>query len=115
MAVECNRQVSIQYKGDNLDQTYTFPALTNVESPTENFCINLSTGNTSVVVPYKATSCTIIPPIGNSNPIVIKGSAGDTGIRLHNTDPTTIAIDPSVTQFMLNATILINMVRLVWT
>jgi hypothetical protein len=58
---------------------------------------------------------TILPPTGNTTNITLKGVTGDTGIQLHDTDPSTISLDPAVTSFVLTAAAQITGVRLYWS
>ncbi len=118
MAVQSVRTESITYTGDVVGvETYT--SSTNSLSPGQIQIVALTTGANTITVPIIAAisvpvAVTIIPPAANAVAITLKGITGDTGIRIHNTDPTTIALDPSVTTFVLNAASTINGVRLVW-
>ena len=47
--------------------------------------------------------------------ITLKGVSGDTGVALHLTDPSTIALASSVTSFVLTTGGAITGVRLIWT
>jgi hypothetical protein len=47
--------------------------------------------------------------------ITLKGVTGDTGVPLHLTDYTMIAVDTSITSFCLTAAATITGVRLIWS
>jgi hypothetical protein len=73
-------------------------------------------GNTTIDVPAGATAVTILPPADNVKALRLKGVDGDTGIRLHDTDPTTIALDDGVTSFVLQVGNISDLtVRLYWS
>ena len=55
----------------------------------------------AIHVPTGATAVLIVPDSANTAAITLKGVTGDTGIALHLTDPTTIALSSSVTSFGL--------------
>jgi len=115
MAVTADRQVNIQYSGTGLNANNSFPAAQNTSSPAQNSYTNLSSGANTINTPTGAVSVTIVPPSGNTVSITLKGISGDTGIRIHNTDPSSIAIDSSVTSFVLTAANPITGVRILWS
>lgn len=115
MAVTAERQVNVQYSGEGLNANNSFAAASNAASPAQQTYTNLSSGANTITVPTGATACTIIPPAGNTTSITLKGVTGDTGFRLHNTDPTSLALYSTVTDFCLTAAAGINGVRLVWS
>ena len=53
--------------------------------------------NTTVTIPSGTTLLVIVPPTGNANALTLKGVAGDTGVAMHKTKPTIIALDSSPT------------------
>lgn len=117
MAVTSQRLETITYAGD-INITVPVQAAANSASPGQIDLVTLSSGNTTINIPTGGSTpkaCIIIPPSGNANTLTLKGVAGDTGILLHKTDPTTIAIDTGVTSFVLNAGATITGVRLVWS
>jgi hypothetical protein len=114
MAITGKRITVVSYSGD-LDFTEQFPAADNAASPGVIDLVNLANGFNSVAVKTAAKALTIVPPSGNATSITLKGVTGDTGIRIHNTDPTTIAIDSSVTTIGLTAGGAITGVRFIWT
>lgn len=115
MAISSTRTVNVTYSGQGLNANNSFAAADNAASPAQQTYTNLSSGANTITVPTGATACTIIPPAGNTTSITLKGVSGDTGTRIHNTDPTTIAIDSSVVNFVLTAAAGINGVFLAWT
>lgn len=118
MAVTSNRKTTIILSGD-ADGTQILDAGANTTSPGSLTVQDLASGFNSVSVPaatgVTVTACTIVPPSGNSTSITLKGVTGDTGIRIHNTDPTTIAIHSTVTAIGLTAGAGISAVRFYWT
>lgn len=115
MAVNATRSMTITYSGD-VSGTETIAAAANAVSPGQMEVKNLANGANTITPPVPApTGVTIVPPTGNSTSIVLKGITGDTGVRLHNTDPTTIALDSSVASFVLTAGGAIAGVRFFWT
>ena len=115
MSVDGDRQVNIQFSGEGLNENNSFPAAQNTSSPAQQELKTLALGSNTITVPSGAVACTIIPPAGNTNSVTVKGVTGDTGIRLHNTDPSSIAIDSSVSTFVLTASTTTSGVRLVWS
>ena len=118
MSVSATRATTITYSGD-VAGTETISAATNAASPGSVTVQTLSSGANTITVPsttgVTVTAVTIVPPTGNTTSITLKGISGDTGIRIHNTDPTTVAIDSSVTSFVLTAGASISAVRFFWS
>lgn len=117
MSVTSNRNVDITFTGDQ-KASWTNTAAENTHSPGMIQVLTLASGNNTITVPTGGTTptaCTILKPSDNTTAITLKGVAGDTGIRLHDTDPDTISIDDSVATFVLNAGAQLAGVRLVWT
>lgn len=111
------RKTTIVYSGD-VDGTQELVAADNADSPAMVELKTLSSGNNTIAVPSSGTTptaVTIVPPADNATAITLKGVAGDTGIRIHDTDPTTIALDDSVATFVLNAASAVTGVRLYWS
>jgi hypothetical protein len=98
-------------------QTIPINAAANAASPVLEQLVNLASGNTTFAVPASGTTTrlTVIPPSGNTTLITLKGVNGDTGVALHKTDPTSIALDATFASLVLNAALLINGVRLIWS
>lgn len=117
MSVTAIRTTTIVYSGD-VTGTETIVAATNAASPGSVEIKTLASGLNTITVPTGGSTvvaCTIVPPVGNTTSITLKGVTGDTGIRIHNTDPTTVAIDPSATTFVLTTGAGITGVRLYWS
>lgn len=111
------RKVTIVYSGD-VDGTQEIDAASNASSPAMVELKTLSSGANTITVPTSGmvpTAVTIVPPTANTTSITLKGVTGDTGVRIHDTDPTTIALDDSVTTFCLTAGAGITGVRLYWS
>lgn len=117
-AAQSTRVTTITYTG-GVTGTQTVEAATNAASPADLGIQSLSSGFNEITVPSSTgvtvTAVTIIPPTGNTSSITLKGVTGDTGIALHVTDPTTIAIASSVTTIGLTAGAAIQGVRFIWT
>jgi len=118
MSVSATRSTTITFSGD-VSGTETISAATNAASPGSVTVQTLSSGANTITLPattgVTVVSVTIVPPTGNTTAITLKGVSGDTGIRIHNTDPTTVAFDSSVTTFVLNAGSSITGVRFFWS
>ena len=116
MAVNATRTTTIVYTGDVVG-TQTLSAAANAASPGAITCEDLISGFTAVAIPsgFTPVSVTIVPPSGNTTSITLKGVTGDTGIRLHDTDPTTIALYSSVATIGIATGGAISNVRFYWT
>lgn len=117
MAVESNRAISISFTGD-VTASFKTSAAVNTDSAGQMQVVTLASGFNTITVPTGGTvptACTIIKPTGNTTSITLKGVTGDTGIRLHDTDPDTISVNSSVATFGLTAGAQITDVRLIWT
>ncbi len=122
MAATAKRKITLTYYGDVGGASPGLPqeinAADNGASPAQIQILTLASGDNTITVPGGGStpkSCTIVKPSGNAVAIKIKGAGGDTGVRLHDTDPDTISLDGSVTSFILNAAAQIVGVRLFWT
>lgn len=117
MAATARRTVTLTFSGD-VEGEQELAAADNADSPAAVELKTLAIGANTITVPTAGTvptAVTIVPPGSNATAITLKGVAGDTGIRIHDTDPTTIALDDSVVSFVLNAAAEITGVRLFWT
>lgn len=118
MAVTSNRNIDVSLSGDET-ASFTSSAAVNVTSPGQMQVVTLASGANTITIPTGGstpTCCTILKPSGNTTSITLKGVTGDTGVRLHNTDPDSISVDISFqTTFVLTAGAQIVGVRLVWT
>lgn len=115
MSVTSTRTVNITYLGDGFNASDSFPAATNTTSPAQVLYRDLASGSNTISTTTGVTAVTILPPATNTNSITLKGVSGDTGVRIHNTDPTSIAVDPSVSSFVLTAGTTIAGVKMVFT
>ena len=111
------RKVVIVYSGD-VDGEQIINAADNASSPAAVELKTLASGLNTITVPTAGqvpTAVTIVPPTDNTTSITLKGVTGDTGVRIHNTDPTTIALHSGVTTFVLTTGAEITGVRLYWS
>lgn len=116
MSVTSKRSISHTFTGDET-ASWVNEASDNASSPGMIQVFSLVNGPNTITVPTGGTvpvAVTILKPSGNTTSIVLKGVSGDTGVRLHNTDPDTISIDPSVATFVLTVGAALTGVRLVW-
>ena len=118
MAIISSRTIQIQLSGD-VTMEIIKSALDNAVSPGEPLLVTLAIGNNTITAPVISgiipTGLTIVPPAGNTNVITLKGANGDTGIALHETDPTSLALDEAFVSLVLSVLVQINGVQLVWT
>jgi len=113
MAVISNRTSIVTFAGDVV-ATDIRVAAANANSPGGDQLLAI-TGPFVVTPPIAgATAVTIIPPTGNTVLITLKGTSGDSGIPLHKTDPTIIALDSSLVNFILQTASAIT-VRMIWS
>lgn len=117
MAVASARSQIITYTGDTTG-TQTVSAAANAASPGSVTIHTLAAGANTITAPTGGstpTAATILPPAGNTQTLILKGVTGDTGVGLHLTDPTTIALAASVTTFCLTAGGTITGLRVYWS
>ena len=117
MAVTSTRSTTIGFSGDVVGTT-TLSAASNATSPGSTEIKTLASGFNTITVPTggaTVTAVTISPPSSNTQSITLKGVTGDTGIRIHNTDPTTVAIHSTVTSIGLTAGAEVTGVRFYWS
>lgn len=96
MAVTSSRIIGITFEGDIDSPNLAFNAAENLASPGEIAPVALTTGNNTIACPVGSNAVTIIPPAANTIQMVVKGTNADTGISMHLTDPTSIAINRSL-------------------
>lgn len=117
MAATATRKQIIGFSGD-VSAQHIVAAASNSASPAQLEIKTLASGSNTITLPTGGStvvSCTIVPPSGNTTAITLKGVTGDTGFRIHNTDPTTVTFHTTVTEFNLTAAAQITGVRLYWT
>lgn len=121
MSTISQRYVQLIFRGDAVG-TYNFSAVANLAAVSEPLqVVNLSSGNNTITVPTAGVTaptvdgCVIIPPLGNTVVITLKGVAGDTGFAIHPTDPFSLTLATTVTSFVLNAASPVNGVLLYWS
>jgi hypothetical protein len=117
MSTACARVTTLTYSGD-VTATQTVAAAQNPASPAVFELRNLPVGSNTIPVPADAATpvaVTIIPPPGNIWSITLKGLAGDTGVPLHLTDPSTISLAAGVASFVLTTGGSILGVRFLWS
>jgi len=122
MAATAKRKITVTYYGDvggaSPGHAHENSAADNSASPAQIQIMTLAAGDNTITAPGGGSTpkaCTIVKPSGNTVAIKLKGAGGDTGVRLHDTDPDTISIDASVSSFILNAAAEVVGVRLFWT
>lgn len=79
---------------------------------------SLISGNNTITVPTGGTmvsAVTIVPPVGNTVILTLKGVNGDTGIPLHLTGPSSLALPSTATSFVINASDVLTGLRLYWS
>ena len=115
MSVASNREVRVILSGDVVTNK-GYSAAENADSPGDIDVVTLAIGPNTITPPTStAKAVTIIPPAANENLITLKGIAADTGVVLHLTDPTSIALNDSSDTFVLDAAAEVVGVRLIWT
>lgn len=115
MAVTAKRSIIITLSED-LSANLQFDAADNLVASGSITLHDLASGaNTITVPPGTNKGATIIPPSGNVETITLKGVTGDTGVSLHLTDPTSIALATGVANFVLTAGAAIADLTIVWT
>lgn len=115
MSVVSNRSQTIVFTGD-VTGTETVSAAANAASPGSITVQSLTVGANTVNVPVgTCTAVTIVPPSGNVQTLILKGVTGDTGIGMHLTDPTTIALASTVTSFCITAGGSVTACRFYWS
>jgi len=120
MAITSNRQIVITQTAPFV-ASWTFPAGANANAPGDVQIYTLSTTNNTINFPTGGavvSGITIVPPVGNSASITLKGVAGDTGIAIHRTDPTSIAFDTTnttQTSLVFTVSTTITGLFIIWT
>ena len=117
MAINATRTALVVFTGD-ITASFTVSATDNAVSPGQVDLLTLASGVNTITPPTGGSTpkaVTIQPPVGNLNTITLKGVSGDTGVILHKTDPTVIALNSPTSTFVLTASAQIVGVRLIWS
>lgn len=117
MAITSNRTTSLVFTEDQ-EGAHNIEAAANIASPGSITIHTLSSGFNQITVPTAGTvptAATIVPPFGNEQTLTLKGVTGDTGIALHITDPSTLALASSVTSFGITAGGTVTGLRIFWS
>jgi hypothetical protein len=116
MSTVATRTTLITFTGDVVG-TEPIAAASNAASPAQIQLLTTASGANTLTAPTGGstpTALTIIPPAGNVTTLTLKGVTGDTGIALHPTDPTTVALASGFTTCCLTTGGIITGVRLIW-
>lgn len=117
MATTSNVNVVISYSGD-VDAVEVLSDGANAASPAAISIVTLSSGFNSISVPTggsTVTSVAIVPPAGNTQTLILKGLTGDTGVGLHPTNVTKIALVSGATTIGITAGGTVTGLRLFWS
>lgn len=112
------RTISHTFTGDLTLAPSVSAAINNSSPAAVAAPITLAAGDNTIAVPTGGavpTAVTIVKPAGNTGTIKLKGVGGDTGVKLHLTDPDSISLDPTQATFVLNASAIVTGVVLVWS
>src|SRR5215510_3677162 len=101
MPTTSTRTIGLGFTGDVNAPNMNYEAANNSSSPGEIELVDLSTSPLTVTPPSGFAAVTILPPAENDVLITLKGVSGDTGVKLHMTDPTSIGLDSTLTTFVL--------------
>ena len=117
MASASARSVTLTSTGDYAFNQ-VFSAAANANSPSQSDLVSWASGFNLITPPAGGSApkaLTIIPPAGNAVTLTLKGVTGDTGVLLHPTDPTTIALGSTSATFGITTSNVLAGVRLIWT
>lgn len=70
--------------------------------------LNLATGSNSVTIPSGSEGIIFVPPSTNTVALTLKGVTGDTGVLLHATNPSIIAVSSSTTVCVISAATIVS-------
>lgn len=119
MATSATRSIVMSFTGDTPIPTLSRVAATNAASPATTDIVTWTGAGSVTITPPTGGSTpvavTITPPSGNTQTMTLKGIAGDTGIVLHKTDPTSIALNSPTGTFVITTSGTITGVRLDWS
>jgi len=112
------RMIALSFSGDRLSNPFA-AAAANTASPAATAApVTLAPGDNTITVPTGGTvptAVTIVKPAANTATIKLKGAGGDTGVKLHATDPDSISLDPTQATIILNASATVTGVVLIWS
>ena len=114
MATTSNVTIQVSMSGDVVAQASP-AAAANTSAPGELRTITLANGFNTITPPTGATGAVLIPPSANATSITFKGVTGDTGLRLHNTNPTFVTLNAATDTFGLTTGAQITSFRIIWT
>lgn len=117
MAVTSNLTVSIAFTG-GLVSSIAEASAANAGSPGSITIHTLSSGFNVIAIPTGGSSpvgATVVPPVGNTQTMTLKGVTGDTGIGMHLTNPSVITLATTTTTFGITAGGTITGLRVIWT
>lgn len=118
MSVSSRRTIQVDYSGD-ITLSVIQSALANDSSPGMEVVQTLAAGANTITAPVVSgvvvTGLLIIPPAGNVVGMTLKGVTGDSGIPMHLTDPTSLAISTGFTSLVIAAVSTIVGMRFVWS
>lgn len=113
MSAKSRRKTTITYSND-VEGEQELDAADNTASPAQVQIVALAIGANTITAPTGATCCTIVKPTDNTASLTLKGVTGDTGVRLHNTDPDSVSVHSSTASFVLTSAAIVT-VRLFWS
>lgn len=118
MSATSTRAITLAFSGDRVSNPGA-SAAPNTNSPAATAApVTLAIGDNTITVPTGGTvptAVTIIKPAASTATIKLKGVGGDTGVKLHPTDPDSISLDPTQATIILNASAQVVGVVLVWS
>lgn len=114
MAVNSTRKITIVYSGGVIG-TEPIEAASNSASPGQIEVKTLASGANTITPPAGAQAVTIVPPALNVVTMLLKGVTGDTGVGLHLTDPTSIALASAASTFVITTSGSLVGIRFFWT
>lgn len=117
MSVTSARRIIVEFTSD-YEASNSFAAASNTASPGQRDIVTLSAGNNTITKPTGGSTIsalTIVPPSGNTSVITLKGVNGDTGVTLHLTDPSSIALPSTFASLVLNVVTDVVGAVLIWS
>jgi hypothetical protein len=113
MSAKAERTITLVFSGD-VRGTQEIEAADVDASVATVGQLAISAGNATITIPTGAKSVTIVKPSDHTGIITLKGVAGDTGVKLHPTDPDTISLHSTMTTFVLTVSVDV-IIRTFWT